>query len=117
MFQQNPLFCAARRALSLVPISAAVERSNSVQGHVHSKSRNRLDQTRVNSLMKITFNRRLQSTAGAKADERHRLARTYAMTSDIHVEEEEEEEEREEEETEGEEEDNEKRGGDPWESD
>ena len=110
MFQQNPLFCAARRALLLVPTSAAVERLNSVQGHVDSKSRNRLDQTRVNSLMKITFNRRLQSTAGAKADERHRLARTYAMTSDVHVEEEEEE-------NEGEEEDNEERGGDPWESD
>ena len=61
--------------------------------------------------MKITFKRRLQSTAGAKADERHCLAKTYAMTSDVHVEEDEEEE------TEGEEEDNEERGGDPWESD
>ncbi len=60
------------------------ERANSTQGSVHSKSRNRLRASRVNKLMKISFNRRLESTAKAKGTERAALGRTFARpTADM----------------------------------
>ena len=78
----------------MVPTSAAVERANSAQGVVHSKSRNRLAQARVNALMKVTFNRSMEATANAKAEERSSLARTYTTTTDVTVEEGDDEEEK-----------------------
>ena len=92
LFQGHPLFLPARRALSMVPTSAAVERANSAQGAMHFKSRNRLAQSRVNALMKISFNRRMEATANAKAEERSSLARTFAITTDVTVQEGSEEE-------------------------
>ena len=67
--QRTPLFRVAKRALSVVPSSASVERANSRQLFLHSKVRNRLLDHRVNYLMLISFNRRLESTAAAKAKE------------------------------------------------
>lgn len=79
----HPLFNVARRALSLVPSSASVERANRCQGKLHSKERNRLLQKRVNALMKTTFNRRLESTRAAKRDAIVTLARSFAATTEV----------------------------------
>ena len=94
LIRGHPLNIPARRALSMVPTSTAVERANSAQGVVHSKSRNRLAQARVNTLMKVTVNRRMEATADAKAEERSSLVRTFATTTDVTVEDGDDEEEK-----------------------
>ena len=93
LFKGHPLYTPARRALSMVPTSAAVERANSIQGSIHSKSRNRLSQDKVNSLMRVTFNRRMEASASKKANERRALANTFATTTDVLLLEDSEEEE------------------------
>ena len=71
--------------------------------------------------MKISFNRRMEATANAKAEERSSLARTFATTTDVTVEEGDEDEKGGEGEKSREEEDEERGDGseahDPWESD
>ena len=57
---------------SLSSEPAAVERTNSAQGVglVLSHNQKRLAQAHVNALMKVTFNRHIEATANAKAEER-----------------------------------------------
>ena len=60
-FTRTRLANVALRVLNIVASSAAVERANSVQLRIHSKERNRLLHHRVEKLMKISVNRRIQS--------------------------------------------------------
>ena len=60
-FTRTRLANVALRVLNIVVSSAAVERANSVQLRIHSKERNRLLHHRVEKLMKISVNRRIQS--------------------------------------------------------
>ena len=70
----------------MVHTRAAVEGASSVQRVVHSNSQDRLAHTRVNALMKVTFNWRIEATANAKAEERSSLTRTFKTTTDVTVE-------------------------------
>ena len=56
-FAGTPLHGAAKRALSILPHSNAVERANSRMAFTHSKARNRLAIQRVRKLLRITSNR------------------------------------------------------------
>ena len=60
-FHGSPLSAAATRILNIVSSSAAVERINSTQLRTHSKERNRLTHERVEKLVKVAVNRRIES--------------------------------------------------------
>jgi hypothetical protein len=59
-FNTNPLGKIAKRVLRLVPSSASVERVNSTHLRVHTRERNRLLHSRVEKLLNVAVNRRLE---------------------------------------------------------
>lgn len=59
-FPEMPLGKLAHQVLNIVPSSASVERVNSQQLRLHTRERNRLAHRRVNKLMNVAVNRRLE---------------------------------------------------------
>ena len=89
-FERSVLYPLAERVLSIVATSASVERSFSTQGGIHSKARNRLLGHRVEKLVKISYNRRLEA-------EGKETQRSFGVTSAVAVGQEEDDDEEEEE--------------------
>ena len=59
----SPMYPVANRLLSISATSAAVERSFSLQGFLHSKRRNRLNHNTVKKLVNVGMNAKLEAEA------------------------------------------------------